>query len=362
MSFADYGGRRVLVTGHTGFKGAWLCEWLLARGARVSGYALEAPTEPALYDELGLGERLQADLRADVRSAAHLRRALAELQPEFVFHLAAQSLVRRAFDEPHETVDTNAMGTANLLEALRLEGRPCVAVLVTTDKVYENRDLASGYSEDDPLGGHDLYSASKACAELIASAYRRSFFANGNEIAVATARAGNVIGGGDWAEDRIVPDAARALAKGEPIPVRNKASTRPWQHVLEPLAGYLLLGAEIDRAKADPERRAALCTALNFGPDQDADRSVEDLVGELLRHWPGEWSDLSRPDHRHEASRLALSSEKAGRLLGWRGRWDFATSVECTAEWYRAFYEQRDRASLRALTQSQIERYERALS
>jgi len=236
-----YAGKKVFVTGHTGFKGSWLCEWLLGLGAEVTGYSLRPPTQPALFEQIALAGRLK-HIIGDIRDLPGLSRALKEAQPEFVFHLAAQPIVRDSYISPVQTFEVNLMGTVHVLEALRSVSHPCAAVLVTTDKCYENKEWAYGYREDAPLGGHDPYSASKAAAEVAISSYRRSFFQS-HPVSVASARAGNVIGGGDWAVDRIVPDCIRALEKKQPIPVRNPRATRPWQHVLEPLSGYLWLGA-----------------------------------------------------------------------------------------------------------------------
>ena len=248
-----YRGKSVLVTGHTGFKGAWLAEWLLALGARVHGYALESPTEPALFHQLGLADRLQHEL-GDVRDAAGVRQSVARAQPDFVFHLAAQALVRGSYVQPLETYATNVLGTANVLDALRTLEKPCAAVFITTDKCYENREWVHGYREEDPLGGHDPYSSSKAAAEIAIASWRRAFFRE-HPVRIASARAGNVIGGGDWASDRIVPDCIRSLQAGQPIAVRNPNATRPWQHVLEPLSGYLGLGALLGGQRSEVRGR-----------------------------------------------------------------------------------------------------------
>jgi CDP-glucose 4,6-dehydratase len=337
-AFGDhYRGRRVLVTGHTGFKGAWLTEWLLALGAEVSGLALPPPTQPALFEQLGLAGRL-AHHEGDVGDLPTVQRVVTRAAPEFIFHLAAQPLVRRSYAEPVETYRTNVMGTVNLLEAARLAGRPCTVVCITTDKAYENREWLHGYREEDPMGGHDPYSSSKGAAELVISAYRRSYFsAPSSPVRVAAARAGNVIGGGDWAKDRIVPDCIRSLRAGEAIAVRNPASTRPWQHVLEPLSGYLALGAQLAAAQAgDPARSERLHGAFNFGPTLASNRTVGDLVTEILRHWPGRWEDRREPGAVHEASLLNLATDKAHHLLAWRPVWDFATTIRHTVDWYRA--------------------------
>jgi CDP-glucose 4,6-dehydratase len=354
MAFADrYRGRRVLVTGHTGFKGAWLAEWLLALGARVTGVALPPPTRPALFEQLGLGDRLDHVI-GDVRDGETLERIVRDVRPEHVFHLAAQALVRPSYDAPVDTYATNVMGTVHLLEAVRRAGRPCVVVAITTDKCYENTGGGHAYREDDPLGGHDPYSASKAAAEIAIAGYRRSFFsAPGSVVHVASARAGNVIGGGDWARDRIVPDCIRGLQAGEPIPVRNPSATRPWQHVLEPLSGYLWLAARLGESAA--AGCPALRSAFNFGPPIASNRAVADLVGEVLKHWPGRWEDRSDPGAVHEAASLHLATGKADHLLGWRALWSFEQSVARTVTWYREA--EAGAGAAAALTRRQIADY-----
>ncbi|HVT74533.1 MAG TPA: CDP-glucose 4,6-dehydratase [Lacunisphaera sp.] len=350
-------GKRVLVTGHTGFKGSWLCEWLLALGADVTGLALAPPTQPALFDQLGLAGRLH-DRRGDIRDLATVRAAVAAAQPDFVFHLAAQPLVRLSYEQPVETYATNVMGTIHVLEALRGLSRPCAAVLVTTDKCYENHERPHGYAEGDPLGGHDPYSSSKAACEIAIASWRRSFFAR-HPVRVASARAGNVIGGGDWALDRIVPDCVRALARGEPIAVRNPGATRPWQHVLEPVGGYLWLAACL----AEPRRAVVaegLDSAFNFGPGPDANQTVSSLVEEVLKNWPGSWVDKSDPRAVHEATLLQLNMAKAGSLLGWSPVWSFSDAVRQTIGWYRANPAGVDPAKVHAFTHAQIESYGRA--
>ena len=344
-------GASVLVTGHTGFKGAWLSEWLLQLGADVHGLALAPDTQPALFEQLGLARRMQhriGDIRESPGSGA-LADTIRAAKPDFVFHLAAQSLVRRGYATPAETFDTNVIGTVNVLEALRLAGAPATVVCVTTDKCYENHGQSQAFRESDPLGGHDPYSASKAAAEIAIAAYRRSFFsAPDSPVRVASARAGNVIGGGDWAEDRIVPDCMRALAAGETIAVRHPAATRPWQHVLEPLSGYLWLAA---RLRAD----SAVAEAFNFGPLPEANQTVRALVEEILRHRSGAWRDASDPGAVHEARFLSLAIEKAAQRLDWRPVWDFARSVAETTRWYA----EAAAANAPALTVSQIHSYTR---
>lgn len=332
-----YSERRVLVTGHTGFKGSWLAAWLLSLDARVSGLALDPNEDQRLYGELNLSKRLASDHRVDVCDAAMVARVVEHVQPEFVFHLAAQPLVRRSYEAPLETFATNVMGVVHLLDAVRRVGRSCVVVVATTDKCYENRNIDDGYREEDRLGGRDPYSASKACAELVVASYRPSFFAGDLDVRLATARAGNVIGGGDWSRDRIVPDAIRALRKRQAIPVRNRASTRPWQHVLEPLSGYLWLAAAMERPEFVKLNDAAkLCEAFNFGPTVASNRSVAELVDSVLTYVPGNWVDASEAGAPHEAHKLNLSIEKARDVLGWRPVWGFGETVRETVTWYQA--------------------------
>ena len=325
---AAYRGKKVFVTGHTGFKGSWLCEWLLMLGANVRGFSLP-PEEPSLFSQLHLASRLTHEI-GDIRNPGALAAAIRDFQPDYVFHLAAQALVRASYDKPVETFETNAIGTLHLLEALRPLQNSSAAVFVTTDKCYENREWLHGYREEDKLGGKDPYSASKAMAELVIASCRASFFTSPGAARIASARAGNVIGGGDWALDRIVPDAMRALEKGQPIPVRNRHATRPWQHVLEPLGGYLLLAM---RLKDNPE--AHLRSPFNFGPWTNSNRPVGELVEEILKHWPGTWLDQSDPVAPHEAHLLHLSIDKAYHVLGWHPVWDFETTIAKTVEWYR---------------------------
>jgi CDP-glucose 4,6-dehydratase len=333
MKFDCYKGARVFVTGHTGFKGSWLCEWLLSLGAEVYGFALEPPTAPALFDQLGLAERIKSHIIGDVRNRNSLAETVKAVRPDFIFHLAAQPLVRLSYREPVETFDTNVMGTVHLLDACRQLKNRCNVVCITTDKCYENTETERAYVETDPMGGYDPYSCSKGCDELVISSYRRSFFGSSDSLVwLASARAGNVIGGGDWAQDRIVPDCMRALDCHRPIAVRNKISTRPWQHVLEPLCGYLTLGA----ALAKRERFEDYASAFNFGPDPSANRSVRDLVVEILKYREGSWEDRSDPAAVHEAGLLNLDISKAERVLNWKPNWDFETTVEKTVQWYAA--------------------------
>ena len=331
MQFDCYKGKKVLVTGHTGFKGSWLCEWLLALGAEVYGFSNGIPTKPALFTQLRLGKRIKMDIRGDVRDRAAVLAAIKRIKPDFVFHLAAQPLVRLSYEQPVETFGTNIMGTVNVLDALRYLKSKCNAALITTDKCYENKETTRPYREDDPMGGYDPYSCSKGCDELVISSYRRSFFNSPDSpVWIASARAGNVIGGGDWAKDRIIPDCFRALQKGETIPVRNKVSTRPWQHVLEPLSGYLTLGAALD-ARQD---FAQVASGFNFGPNPNANRTVKAVVEELLKHTKGKWIDKSDPKAVHEAGLLNLNITQARKVLGWKPTWNFEETIGKVAEWY----------------------------
>jgi CDP-glucose 4,6-dehydratase len=361
VAFADiYGGKRVLLTGHTGFKGAWLAEWLVLLGADVTGLSLPPPTEPSLFSQLDSSRRVH-HVEADVRDLAAVERVVTESGPDFVFHLAAQPLVRRSYRDPVETYATNVMGTVNVLDAIRRRGKRCAVVSITTDKCYENREWVQSYREGDPMGGFDPYSSSKGAAELVIAAYRQSFFSHSDSVVqLASVRAGNVIGGGDWASDRIVPDCIRALKSGCSIPVRNKVATRPWQHVLEPLSGYLWLGAalggECSSAFHFPQNNYA--GAFNFGPSLTSNRTVAELVAEVLKHWPGSWEDKSDPNAVHEAKLLNLATDKAYHLLQWRPVWDFGETIAHTISWYRDVDAMSGMAP--AKTRAQIEAYTNA--
>jgi CDP-glucose 4,6-dehydratase len=339
-----FSGKRVIVTGHTGFKGAWLSEWLLALGAEVYGFSLPAPTEPSLFDQLGLAPRMEHRI-GDVRDEATVAACVRDVQPDFVFHLAAQALVRRSYADPLETFTTNVTGTAQVLAALRSLTKPCAVVIVTSDKCYTNHEAGRLYREGDALGGRDPYSASKAAAELVTASWREAFLPVDKIVAglvppvgISTARAGNVIGGGDWAQDRIVPDSLRALAAQQPIRVRNPTAIRPWQHVLEPLGGYLLLAEEIYAAllSLSASRLGEVCGAFNFGPSPSDHRTVRDLVEEMIKHAPGAWEDASDASAPHEAKLLHLATDKARTVLGWAPRWGFETAVAHTIAWYQA--------------------------
>jgi CDP-glucose 4,6-dehydratase len=354
-----YRGKRVLVTGHTGFKGSWLCEWLLLLGAKVHGFSLDPETEPALFDQIGLTERM-TDHRGDIRETARVAEVIRECRPEVIFHLAAQPLVRLSYADPVSTFDANVMGTVHLLDALRDYGAPCAVVIVTSDKCYENIGSFDGYAEDARLGGHDPYSASKACAELVTSSYRRSFF-HDEPVRLATARAGNVIGGGDWSLDRIVPDCIRSLEAGAPIQVRNRRAVRPWQHVLEPLWGYMTLAARIHPDHAAGEELDELADAFNFGPVSESHRTVEELVREVLRHWPGQWVDRSDPKALHEAAILTLNAGKARRVLGWQPAWPFEEAIAQTVRWYQTA-RGASSSALADFTRQQIDEYASAVA
>ena len=328
-----YRGRTVLVTGHTGFKGSWLALWLAGLGARVVGFALPPPTRPSHWELLAPSG--VASVVGDVRDPAALAAAFAAHRPEVVFHLAAQPLVRRSYREPAETYTTNVTGTVNVFEAVRACPTVRAVVCVTSDKVYENREAAAGYTEAAPLGGADPYSNSKACAELVARCYRQAYFAPGTGgPLLATARAGNVIGGGDWAEDRLIPDAVRAASVGRALQVRNPHAIRPWQHVLEPLTGYLLLGAKLlagDAAAAD---------AWNFGPDDDGNVEVNEVVTCAGEAWPAvRYEVIGNPTGPHETKVLKLDSAKARAGLGWLPVWPWRDAVRHTVAWYRTYYE-----------------------
>lgn len=320
--------KRVLLTGHTGFKGSWMALWLHQLGADVYGYALEPDTDPALFTQLDLRRKIHHQI-GNIDDGEHLSNYVSEVRPDFVFHLAAQSLVLRSYSQTLETWKTNVLGTANLLEALRNTAARCTIVVVTTDKVYSNLETHHAYCETDRLGGIDPYSASKAGTELVVNSYRSLYAQENLPLTLASARAGNVIGGGDWCENRLVPDIARALSMGISIETRNPNAVRPWQHVLEPLSGYMALAEKLTRDHT-------LADAFNFGPHPSDNRTVEDVIQTALKTWPGTYHAAIEQDAPHEAGLLKLSIEKVNTVLGWQPKWNFGQAVARTMEWYKA--------------------------
>ena len=345
-------GKRVLVTGHTGFKGGWLTLWLESMGAKVSGYSLSPPTEPSFCVVAGIEDSI-ASMREDIRDLVALKRCLEKNSPEIVFHLAAQSLVRPSYQDPVDTYSTNVMGTVNLLEAIRHCASVRSVVVVTSDKCYENKEWVWGYREDEAMGGYDPYSNSKGCAELVTAAFRSSFFNPQqyarHHVAIASGRAGNVIGGGDWAKDRLLPDIVRAIMADQAVKIRNPAATRPWQHVLEPLSGYL------DLAKRLYEEGPKFTGGWNFGPWDHDTKPVENIVGEVTRLWGDDarW-EKDGLDHPHEARYLKLDCSKAHSLLDWRPKLRVETALAWTVDWYKAW---RAGRNMRALSLEQISTY-----
>jgi CDP-glucose 4,6-dehydratase len=343
-------GKRVFLTGHTGFKGSWLALWLAEVGAEVTGYSLPAPTTPSLFEQARVKDSVR-HISGDVRDFATLKNAIIAAAPEVVFHLAAQALVRESYRTPVETYSTNVIGTANLLETVRQVQSVRAVVIVTSDKCYENREIHAGYTETDAMGGDDPYSSSKGCAELVTHAYRHSFFRD-SQTAIASARAGNVIGGGDWAMDRLVPDIMRSMMKGEPVLIRNPHAIRPWQHVLEPLSGYVLLA---ERLFADSN----YCGGWNFGPAEDDAKPVSWVVDQIVQLWgPGASWVLDRGQHPHEATLLRLDCRKAAEQLGWNPVWQLQSALRETVNWYRGYAAGKD---CRALALGQIEQYQNAV-
>lgn len=329
--------KKVLITGHTGFKGSWLSIILLNLGAKVSGFSLEKDQfEGKLFDSLNI-EKDMNSYKGDIREIDQLEKCLASEKPDFIFHLAAQSLVRESYIQPIKTWEVNTMGTINVMESTKNKLRNCTLIMITTDKVYENNEWIYGYREIDPLGGFDPYSSSKAAAELAINTWRLCFASSQNScLKISSARAGNVIGGGDWAKDRIIPDAMKALSMNKNINVRNKNSTRPWQHVLEPLFGYLLLAQRMHENDLD----SVYNSSFNFGPNNSSNRKVEDLVNEIIKTWYGNWVEQGKAEYKmHEANKLNLVIDKAINLLDWKPIWDFDKTVQKTVSWYKSYYE-----------------------
>jgi len=349
---AAYKDKTILVTGHTGFKGSWLTVWLKHLGAKIIGVSLDIPTSPSNF-EVSLSKQDILDLRIDIRDYSQIRQAVREYQPDFVFHLAAQALVYRAYEDPLKTFETNAMGSANILEAIRILEKPVAIVMVTSDKCYDNVEWTWGYRENDRLGGKDPYSASKGMAEFAIRSYVSSYFNDPtNNVRLGIARAGNVIGGGDWAKDRIVPDCMRAWSRREVVDIRSPYATRPWQHVLEPLSGYLLLGMKL---VTNPELHGE---AFNFGPAASQNRTVRDLISEMETHWSNiRWRDVSSiQNHLHEAGLLKLNCDKALSYLEWSPTMLFEETVRMTVSWYKAYYENNNKL-MRKFTLGQIDDY-----
>jgi CDP-glucose 4,6-dehydratase len=347
-----YKNKHVLVTGHTGFKGSWLTLWLLELGAKVAGFSAYLPSEPCNFEVLGLKELIK-HYDGDIRNFHELRQVFEEFQPDVVFHLAAQSIVRRSYDEPKLTFDTNLGGTVNILECLKYGEYVQVAVIITSDKCYKNVEWIWGYRENDPLGGDDPYSASKGCAEIAINSYCQCYFNAERRANVASTRAGNVIGGGDWAEDRIVPDCMRAWAKGQEVVIRNPHATRPWQYVLEPLSGYLWLGSLLGHEDGGNRLSGE---GFNFGPRSEFIQPVSELVNILATFWAdAQWKNLTDKQSRPESALLKLSCDKALSLLDWQAILSFKETVEFTALWYKKYYE--DSKKMLELSKQQIQEY-----
>ncbi|AGG32885.1 CDP-glucose 4,6-dehydratase [beta proteobacterium CB] len=349
-----WGGKRVFLTGHTGFKGGWLSLWLSSMGAKVTGYALAPNTIPNFYEVANVAGELEQSHIADIRDLEKLQKAMADAKPEIVIHMAAQPLVRYSYANPVETYATNVMGTVHVLESIRALNSVRAAVIVTTDKCYENKEWAWGYRENEPMGGHDPYSNSKGCAELVTSAYRQSYFSpekySTHKVAIASARAGNVIGGGDWSEDRLIPDAIKAFEAQEALMIRNPLATRPWQHVLEPLSGYLVL------AQALYEKVAQFDGGWNFGPRDEDARSVQEVINLLIQSWgsPASWKQ-DQGEQPHEAHSLKLDCSKARQYLGWVPQWSLERAIENITQWQQAYQQQ---GNMREISLQQIASYQ----
>jgi CDP-glucose 4,6-dehydratase len=349
-----WNGKRVFLTGHTGFKGGWLSLWLASMGAKVTGYALAPNTTPNFFEVAKVESDLEQSYVADIRDLGKLQKAMAEAKPEIVIHMAAQPLVRYSYDNPVETYATNVMGTVHVLESIRSLDCVCAAVIVTTDKCYENKEWAWGYRENEPMGGHDPYSNSKGCAELVTSAYRQSYFApekySQHHVAIASARAGNVIGGGDWSVDRLIPDAIKAFEAKEVLMIRNPLATRPWQHVLEPLSGYLVL------AQALYQQGAKFDGGWNFGPRDEDARSVQEVINLLIKNWgsAASWQQ-DQGEQPHEAHSLKLDCSKARQYLNWVPRWNLEQAIENITQWQKSYQQ---KSNVRETSLKQIASYQ----
>ena len=353
VSPSFWNGKSVFLTGHTGFKGGWLSLWLASMGAKVTGYALVPNTTPSFFEVAKVRDEINQSHIADIRDLERLQEGMAKAQPEIVIHMAAQPLVRFSYVNPVETYATNVMGTVHVLESIRALDCVRATVIVTTDKCYENKEWVWGYRENEPMGGHDPYSNSKGCAELVTSAYRQSFFPAGkyaeHQVAIASARAGNVIGGGDWSEDRLIPDAIKAFEADQSLMIRNPLATRPWQHLLEPLSGYLIL------AQALYEQGNKFASAWNFGPRDEDNRSVQEVVELMLSRWgqSARW-EKEGSEQPHEANLLKLDCSKAHSLLGWVPKWDLEIATQKIVEWQKAF---QAKENMQAVSLAQINQY-----
>lgn len=347
-----YKNKRVFLTGHTGFKGSWLALWLTKLGAEVCGYSLAPNTQPSMFEELNIGQKITKSVIGDILDETKLESTIQNFQPDIVFHLAAQPLVRLSYAEPVLTYKTNVIGSLNVLEAARKCQSVKAFVNVTTDKCYENKEINRGYKEDEPMGGYDMYSSSKGCVEILSSSYRRSFLTE-TSYALATARAGNVIGGGDWALDRLIPDCIKSIVAGEKIEIRNPVAVRPWQHVLEPLSGYLLLGQQL------LEQGKVFAQGFNFGPNEDSVLKVVDIAQKVVDLYGAGEVVVYKRDNLHEANLLMLNIEKAEKVLGWAPTYNANTAVRETVEWYRNFYNKN--IDMFEFTMKQIEEYEESI-
>ena len=348
-----YKNKKVFITGHTGFKGSWLSLWLTKLGAKVCGYSLEANTNPSMFEELGIENKINKSIIGDILDGNSLEKAMLQFQPDIVFHLAAQPLVRLSYSEPILTYLTNVIGTLHVLDTANCCSSVKAFVNVTTDKCYENKEINRGYKEDDPMGGYDMYSSSKGCVEIMSSSFRRSFLQEENSMAMATARAGNVIGGGDWAVDRLIPDCIKSINKNIPIEIRNPLAVRPWQYVLEPLSGYLLLGQKL------LEKGQKYAEGFNFGPNEESVLEVAEVAQRICEYYGKGEVIVNKRDNLHEANLLMLNIEKAGKVLGWTPTYTADKAIKETVDWYKHFYS--EDCDMYDFTISQIENFERGI-